>query len=107
MTSHIHALRLRAAEGDPEALAVICDYQAELGIHPHETEIMSVAMCIGSLGGDAIAPMSDGFGNGYGYGDDDGDGGGTGYVDIGDKGYGFGGDGDGNGCGDGGGYGQH
>lgn len=76
----IDQLRHRTAKGDREALAVLCDYEAERGVHPQSTVIVSVPLVVGSLGegnrsgsgcGDGFL---DSYGDGYGDGHGDGDG---------------------------------
>lgn len=106
MSPAIEQLRHRAADGNREALAVLCDHRAELGIHPGETEIMSTPVLAASLGGDVVCRecLSDGngFGDGNDYGDSLGDGYGNGDIAYGD---GFGdGQGEGDGSWDGNGY---
>lgn len=88
-TDPLQALRERAAEGDREALSVLCDHEAERGTHPSETEVISTAMMIGSLGSHSLGRYGDG--DGYGVGDGSGWGyGGGGFSHGGGYGGGMG-----------------
>lgn len=81
MSDPPQALRERAADGDSEALAVLCDCEAErTGAHPSETEAVAAPLLVGSLGEDGYGSGSGyGSGDGFRYGDGYGDGDGYGY----------------------------